>query len=391
MERKISADYIIPVTGEVLRDKVLVLDENGKIEAIVASESVDASDVEYFKGCLIPGFVNTHCHLELSHMKAMINTGTGLIPFISEVVTKRGAQTEVIQEAIQAADAAMWQNGIMAVGDISNTVDSFQTKALSKIQYYTFVEAFDLMQSNDTERAFNDALQVFELAPGKKSLVPHAPYSCTPALIQKINAANSKTNSTISIHNQETVYENDFFISKTGQLIEFYEGFGLSLDQFHHNGKPSIHYLLEHIDINQPTLFVHNTMSTQSDFRAAYEKINKLYWATCANANLFIENRLPAYDMFLNMHAQMTIGTDSLASNWQLSIWDEMCTIKKYNSYIPNETLLKWATINGARALQMDDDLGSISPGKSPGLLHIKCTVPFDQLNIEKVRPIRVV
>jgi cytosine/adenosine deaminase-related metal-dependent hydrolase len=65
----------------------------------------------------------------------------------------------------------------------------------------------------------------------------------------------------------------------------------------------------------------------------------------------------------------MTIGTDSLTSNWQLSILEEMKTISKYQSYIPFDTLLQWATLNGARALGMEQELGSIEAGKKPGLL----------------------
>jgi len=67
-------------------------------------------------------------------------------------------------------------------------------------------------------------------------------------------------------------------------------------------------------------------------------------------------------------NARMTIGTDSLTSNWQLSILDEMKAIAQYQSYVPFETLLEWATLNGAKALGFENDLGSIEVGKSCGL-----------------------
>jgi cytosine/adenosine deaminase-related metal-dependent hydrolase len=84
---------------------------------------------------------------------------------------------------------------------------------------------------------------------------------------------------------------------------------------------------------------------------------------------LYIENRLPNYQYFLDTGAKMTIGTDSLTSNWQLSILEEMKTIARFQSYVPFQTLLRWATINGAEALGFDDQLGSIEVGKKPGLL----------------------
>ena len=136
-------------------------------------------------------------------------------------------------------------------------------------------------------------------------------------------------------------------------------------------GKTSIHYAMEHMDPGQRTLFVHNTMTTKSDMDTAHQWSSKVFWATCANANLYIENTLPSYSTFLDADAKMTIGTDSLSSNWQLSVWEEVKTIKKYNHFIPLEKLLKWATLNGAQALGFEKELGSFEKGKSPGIVHI--------------------
>jgi cytosine/adenosine deaminase-related metal-dependent hydrolase len=136
------------------------------------------------------------------------------------------------------------------------------------------------------------------------------------------------------------------------------------------------------MDPQQRTLFVHNTMSNQEDVAAAHNWSDNVYWATCPNANLYIENRLPDYGLFLEGGARMTIGTDSLSSNWQLSIWEEIKTIKKYNDYISLAELLKWATINGAMALGFDGELGSFAKGKRPGVVHVNVnpTCPVHEL-----------
>ena len=116
------------------------------------------------------------------------------------------------------------------------------------------------------------------------------------------------------------------------------------------------------------SLFVHNTLTTSEDIEAAYTWSENVYWATCPNANLYIENNLPNYKNFIDANAKMTIGTDSLTSNWQLSILEEMKAITKYQSYVPFEMMLRWATLNGAEALGFQEDLGSIEKGKKPGL-----------------------
>ena len=370
--RKISADYIFTVSGESIQNGVVTIDQGGKILKIDERENHDLSTLEIHKGVIVPGFVNTHCHLELSHMKGKVNTGTTLIPFITGVVTKRAASMEEIHAAIAVAEQEMIDGGIVAVGDISNVTDTFPQKAKGNLRYYNFIEFFDFLQEHNTQSEFDQYKAVYdalELTNGsQKTCVPHAPYSVSPSLFEKINAANPNEGGTISIHNEETVPENDLFLTKTGGFIDFYGGFGISLDKFEATGQTSVHYALKHMNPNNKTLFVHNTLMNAEDIAATQAWSDNVYWATCANANLYIENRLPNYQLFIDANAKMTIGTDSLTSNWQLSIIEEMKTIARFQSYVPFEILLKWATLNGAEALGFDADLGSIEVGKTPGL-----------------------
>ncbi|MCH2042678.1 MAG: amidohydrolase family protein [Saprospiraceae bacterium] len=372
--RKISADYIFPVSSPVVEDKVIIIGDQNTILAIEPKEKYDPTEIELYNGVIIPGFVNTHCHLELSHMLGKVDTGTELIPFIKNVVERRGASPEIIQEAIQKASDEMYHNGIVAVGDISNVVDTFAQKRSDQLRYYTFVECFDFLQEQQALTEYNKYKAVYDQAPqeeggNRRSCVPHAPYSVSKRLFELINACNEDQGQlTISIHNQETVPENELFLNGQGDFVDFYGGFGISLDTFEATGQSAIHYALAHMDPKHRTLFVHNTLSTRADIAAAQAWSEQVYWATCPNANLYIENRLPNYQAFIDEGARMTIGTDSLTSNWQLSILEEMKTIAKYQSYVSFEQLITWATLNGAKALGFDQELGSIELGKSCGL-----------------------
>ncbi|MDX2071359.1 MAG: amidohydrolase family protein [Haliscomenobacter sp.] len=373
MIRKISADRLYTgITDVALDEKVVIFDAQGTILQIDELAAHDPASVEKLKGAIVPGFINTHCHLELSHMKGKANTGTGLVPFLQTVVNFRDISMEEILDAIDRADAEMWEGGIMAVGDISNKADTANRKNQSQIQYYTFVEFFDFLQEEGADNWFSNFKPAYDQQSddngNRKSAVPHAPYTVSRNLFKKINALN-QPGCTVSIHNQETPGENALFQNKTGSFLEFYAGFGFPLDQFQPSGKNSIHYALENMDPACRTLFVHNTESTPEDIRAAQAWSRDIYWATCPNANLFIENRLPNYQYFLDTVAKVTIGTDSLTSNWQLSVLEEMKTIARFQSYVPFTTILRWATINGAEALGFEDRLGSIEVGKQPGLL----------------------
>ena len=370
--RKITADWLFPISSEPIENGVIIVDNQGKILKIDSRDHHDIASLEYYKGVLVPGFINTHCHLELSHMKGKVATGTTLIPFITGVVTQRGAEAEVIADAIEQAEKEMIEGGIVAVGDISNVTDTFAQKEKGNLRYYTFVEMFDFLQDNDADKEFEKYKSVYDAIPlakgSRKSVVPHAPYSVSRRLFKKIKDLNAKDNSTISIHNQETQSEQDLFLYGKGDFYDFYGKFGISLNNFVPSGKTSIHYALENLDPSVKTLFVHNTLTSKADIGAAQMWSENVYWATCPNANLYIENRLPNYQHFIDDHVRMTIGTDSLTSNWQLSILEEMKTIQRFQSYITFEILIRWATLNGAQALGFEDTLGSFDIGKTPGI-----------------------
>jgi aminodeoxyfutalosine deaminase len=382
--RKISANWIFPVSSVPIPNGIIVVDDGGEI--LFVGENVPdqykSLPVEFFHGIIIPGFINTHCHLELSHMKGVAPTGTGLLPFIKTVVTQREVNQDFILEKIREADREMVENGIVAVGDISNKADTVSVKKESMIKYYTFIEKFDFLDENQTDMLFEGYQKVWELhedgEKNKKSAVPHAPYSVSPKMYNKINALNSGSQKTISIHNQETVHEILLFQGKSGGFVDFYKGFGVQLDHFNPETENSLVYALTQMDSSHRTLLVHNTMTDKTSIQFAHSWGSEIYWATCPNANLYIENRLPDYSIFKDEGAIMTIGTDSLTSNWQLSILEEMKTILRYKSYLKFEEVLQWGTLNGAKALGFEKKLGSIEVGKKPGLNLLSIVNPVD-------------
>jgi cytosine/adenosine deaminase-related metal-dependent hydrolase len=126
-------------------------------------------------------------------------------------------------------------------------------------------------------------------------------------------------------------------------------------------------------------ILVHNTYTTEADLHSSSNhqitKSSNLFWCFCPNANLYIEDRLPDVKMFIDNNATIVLGTDSLASNWSLSILDEMKTISKNFPSVKIEQLLQWATSNGAKALQIEDQFGSFEKDKRPGVIQVE----FDQ------------
>jgi cytosine/adenosine deaminase-related metal-dependent hydrolase len=352
-------------------NQVLITKEDGTIEAILpVSEAGD--DIQHFEGILSPGFVNAHCHLELSHMKGMIPAHTGLQEFVKQIVALRQVEPELIQEAIVAAEAEMMANGIVAVGDISNTLDTLSQKAKHNLAYYSFVELYDLDPTLAADKiiAGLEMQKQFQENCVRASIVPHAPYSVTNNLWDLLSAHFGIH--TISMHNQETPDENDFFKTKTGSFLGMYERTKVNLDFFKATGLSSLQSILPIFKKAHHGILVHNSFTSAKDIQAVHAAMDNAFWCLCPNANQYIEQTMPPVELLRSQKANIVIGTDSYASNWSLSVLDELKTIQKHHPQIPLEEMLGWATINGARALQMDKHLGSFEKGKKPGVVLIK-------------------
>ncbi len=371
----ISADKIYTINTKPVENKVIVIDEKGLIIDLLDENEVDALKIKKHDGFICPGFVNTHCHLELSFMKAKIEAGQGLHAFIKEVESlKKPKDTEVF-EAIKMADEEMYTNGIVAVGDISNTANTFSYKTKSTIYYHNFLEiyAFDEARAEATfERGLHlqNELKYFlgHKTQQQSSITPHAPYSASVKLLNLFSEYAEKNNSILTIHNQETEDENLFFKKKKGSILDRLNYFNIPTENWQAPKKTSLQATLPHLPATNKLQLVHNTFTNQADILFANNYNKNLFWCFCVNANLYIENKVPNVNLFTQNNCTITLGTDSCASNWNLSIFDEIKTLHNYFPSIDLNTLLTWATLNGAKFLGIENKFGSIEKRKTPGL-----------------------
>ena len=367
-----TADKIHDGYGWLPDGAAIELSDDG---AVIAVHEQPVNGATHFEGVLAPGFVNVHCHLELSHMKGVADKRMGLIPFLKNIPQYRDTfSEEQKKEARHRAFEEMLANGIVAVGDIANTTDTLDMRAQDKIHFQTFVEALGFNEAA-AHRAFGYAEATFNAfaaqQPANKmlrqSIVPHAPYSVSSTLFRLIDA--HQPDAVISIHNQESEEENKFYMRKEGKVRELLHTLGIDDGQFTPTGKPSLESYMRWLSPMRSYVLVHNTYSDSYDIDCARTYAGETYWCLCPNANLYIESRLPDIDNFIREGVNICIGTDSLASNHALCVLSELATIKKHYPQISWETLLHWGTANGARALQMDDMVGTIKPGLKPGIV----------------------
>jgi len=358
---------------------VLVTSDEGTVQDILPAAEA-GGDVMTLKGILSPGFVNCHCHLELSHMKGVLPEGTGLVNFLLSVIRQRNTdQQSIIQQAIADAETAMLDNGIVAVGDICNTTDTVSQKSQGNLFYHNFIETMGFVEAAAPQRMaasrdiFNGFAGVYSQPITANSLVPHAPYSVSSALFHLV--ANFPGNQLLTIHNQETDAENEFRRTGQGDLLRLYQAMGLDTSFFKGTGKRSLPSWLPSFYRNQSIILVHNVATTEEDLAWLEENrgtIPDFSFCLCPNANLYISRQLPDVELLIRSGSPLVVGTDSLASNHQLSILEELKTLQQHLPFLSITTLLQWATLSGAKALQLDAVLGSFTPGKQPGVLVIE-------------------
>lgn len=374
----LSATVIYPVTQAPIQNGVLALQADGTIDAIFTAEEAQAlgiENVQHLEGALIPGLINTHCHLELSHLYGKIAEHTGLQGFVQQVMQHRNTADNVIIAAMEKADEELYRNGVVAVGDISNLGISAAVKQKSKLYYHTFIEVlgFDPSVAETVMKRARGLKEAFY--PLNASIVPHAPYSVSPELFAVLKAYSECQENLLSMHNQETADENLFFEQKMGSFLDLYKKLGLDISFFKASGKSSLQTTLPALP-KVKALLVHNTMTSAADLEFAQRTHQDLYWCACPNANLYIESRLPDIALWRDAALKITLGTDSLASNHQLSILAEMMALQG-GAALQTETLafdelLQWATLNGAEFLGIAARFGSFDPGKNPGMNLVK-------------------
>jgi cytosine/adenosine deaminase-related metal-dependent hydrolase len=360
-----TADWIYSPEA-MLKDHLLEVSPEGKILALRPIRPGDQP--QRFAGTLSPGFVNAHCHLELSVLQGQIPEHTGMVDFIGQVVGKRDGFSEAKQEsAAKKALADMVAAGIVAVGDISNRSLTAELKRQEPhVWTHTFVELLGLVpeKAEAIVQTGRELLAAFEGLPA--SLSPHAPYSMSGELLAALYAQQPER---MSIHLLESKAERALFDQQRGPFLGFFTRLRLPQPPFPALG--AVGHVLHRYRSSPSYLLVHLTEARPDELALLQEKIPQAWFCLCPLSNLYIHQRFPEIENFLPYRDRVCLGTDSLASNQQLDIWAEVKAIHTRYPDLDWHTLLNWATYNGARALGLEEWVGAFRPGSMPGVLRL--------------------
>ena len=387
--RRIAASYVYAADAfEPIRNGFVEYDE---ADGTIIRTGVCNEGEEVIDGALVPGFVNGHCHVELSHLHKKFVKGTGMAGFIDQINALRDwAGREKKQELVKEWMDRMWERGVSAMADISNDDSSFDVKASHPMYTRTFLEVFG-SEPEMCEGVMNDVTELNSMADAAgidAAPTPHSCYTMSPQLLSA-SAAAGLEKGWLSYHSQESQEEEDLLLTGTGAMYENRKRSGMSTPPV--TGESSLKYFISRLAEAKPApydehiLLVHNVCLQQGDIDAAKEVMKNVYWAICPLSNIFIHNALPPVDLMRANNLDIVVGTDSLSSNDDLDVVKELACIHENFPEVPMAEIFRWASLNGARFLAKDDVLGSIAEGKRPGIVLVKNIDAYGNVTKESV------
>ncbi|HWX24277.1 MAG TPA: amidohydrolase family protein [Vicinamibacteria bacterium] len=367
-----TTSWVLPVSRPPLRDGWVEV-RNGRVSALGAGESGLAAR-PLGPGILLPGLVNAHCHLELSHLENAVDTSRGFVPWVEELVATRGRLSrERVRDAAQRGIDALVASGTVAVGDVSNGLDHLDLLAASPLRSVVFFEllAWDPATADAVLRAAQSRLLALpsSLAGVEVRLGAHAPHSVSGALLRRL----SEDKGLATLHLAESPAEVRFLLSGGGEWRDFLERRGLGKVAFEAPGMSPVRYLHSLGVLRKGLLAAHCVQTDPSDFRLLREA--GVHVVVCPRSNERLGVGLPPVPALLEAGVNVCLGTDSLASAPTLSVWDDLLALRAAFPAIAPETLLRMATLAGAEALGLAD-LGSLEVGQAAAFAFVPLEEP---------------
>jgi cytosine/adenosine deaminase-related metal-dependent hydrolase len=370
------ADWILPVDVRPLRDGWVAID-NGRVAAIGEGHALSV-DRDLGRVAVLPGLVNAHTHLELSHLRGQVPPAAEFVEWIRGVMAARRQHPDPmaaeILDGVRAGIDEAVRCGTVLVGDISNTLVSFEPLVSSQLGGVLFFEVIRFT-APDPVAVVRQALDLIDArgasAAVRCSLAAHAPYSVAPSVFRAIREAlRPRGAPPCSVHLCEGREEIQFVDSGEGPWRTVLETLGSWDPAWTPPGTGPVRYLddLGFLDTN--VLAVHGVQMTGEDLERL--RVRGVTLVTCPRSNRHTGAGSPPLGHFFGSGVGVAIGTDSLSSAPDLNLFNELAAARTLAPRVPASRLLESATVIGARALGFAEEFGTIQPGRSGRLLAVR-------------------
>ena len=375
----VSASWVVPVGAPPIRNGSVAV-ENGVVEWIGHPGDADeppGTRQDLGDGVLMPGLVNAHTHLELSHLAGLCKRTAGFVPWVQAVVDERGSVADhELKAGIGAAlEYVEQQTGTVALGDISNTLLSVTPVGLSSLRAVVFHEVLGWDPQKADEALAGADQRWVRLDTGSASvrveLAAHAPHSVSPALFAAMRARGGVA----ALHLAESPAEVDFLADGTGDWPAFLQGRGLGHVRFQPPRMSPVRYAEALGVLHAGLVAAHAVHVDDVDITILAQR--GVYVAACPTSNRNLGVGTAPLPRLLRGGVRVCLGTDSLASGDSLDVAREMAEVHRTFPELAPRTILRMATATGAAALRIPD-MGVLAPGRRAALAFAPGPVPGD-------------
>jgi cytosine/adenosine deaminase-related metal-dependent hydrolase len=359
---------VLPVAAPPIAGGVVTV-ERDTIVAVGPHAGEEVEDLGHV--AVLPGLVNAHTHLELSWMRGQVPPNASMPAWAASLMALRRTVSHEPPEPIGDAIGEARRSGTCLVGDVTNTFATYEPLLDSELSAALFREllGFKAPDPDAVIRAAEE--QIAALSPVqwlRPSIVPHAPYSVSPALLRAVARVNGDR--PLSVHLGESSQEVQFLRDGTGEWRALLESLGVWNPAWTPPGAGPVQYLDDLGLVNERLLAVHGVHFTDSELArlaAAGATV-----ATCPRSNRWTGAGEPPVERFYASGVRVAIGTDSLASVQDLNLFAEMAEVRRLARRVPAARILESATLAGAQALGFASELGSIEAGKRAQLIAVR-------------------
>lgn len=378
MSTTYRAAWILPISAPPIPGGIVTVDR-GEITYVGADDGRAAEDLGDV--AIVPGLINAHTHLELSWMRGQVPRGTSMPAWASTLMALRRTVSHEPPEPIADAIGEVRRSGTCLVGDVTNTFATFDPLLDSELSAMLFRELLGFSSPDPDAAVALAAAQIAELTPVawlRPTIVPHAPYSVSPALLQAIARWNRGT--PLSIHLGESAQEIQFLRDGTGEWRALLEALGVWNPSWTAPACGPVEYLDRLGMVSGHLLAVHGVHFTDGDLARLAAAGSTV--VACPRSNRWTGAGTPPIERFYASGVRVAVGTDSLASVEDLNLFAELVELRRLAPAVPASAILRSATLAGAEALGFDAELGSIEAGKRAQLIAVR--VPAGVTDVEE-------
>ena len=356
----------------VSRNRVVDVGRFNDIKTRNAGTSVDLGEQ-----VLLPGLINAHCHLDYTCLRGKIPLQKSFTDWIRAInAEKSKLSPKDYIASIKQGYAEAKRFGTTAIANLT-AFPALVSQVQSPIRTWWFAELIDVRAPERANELVDAAIESLGRS-ASWGLAPHALSTASKDLFCRCAEIAQQEHILLTTHLAESREEMEMFRDASGLLYQFMKSIGRPMVDC--GSKTPLELFLGAFGSGDLSHWIvaHLNELTETDFDLLERLNSKFHIVHCPRSHNYFGHSPFAFDRLRSFEFNVCLGTDSLASNDSLSLFDEMRAFQKYFPRVSAEEILQMVTVNPARALRYENALGQIRPGFGADLVAVPCSTSTD-------------